>query len=81
MYLKPKKKKNLSIENSNYYSNHFAIYTHIKSACTTKTNTTVRCKLYLSKTGGGQRILYPTNVFFENESKIKIFPDEQRIHC
>ena len=31
------------------------------------------------KTGGEKRILYPPNLFFENESKIKIFPDEQRV--
>lgn len=31
------------------------------------------------KTGGVGRILYPPNLFFENESNIKIFPDEQRV--
>lgn len=55
MCLKPKKKKKLSIKNSNYWGNHFVIYIYIKSACPPKTNTTVRCELYLSKTGGKEK--------------------------
>ena len=50
-----KKKKILSIKNSNYCGNQFAIYTYIKSACTPKTNTTVRFELSVSKTDEGEK--------------------------
>lgn len=49
----------------------------IKSACPPKTNTTVGVWTVSPVKLVGKEILYPTNPFFENESKIKIFPDEQ----